>query len=150
VRKRSQGDHRRDCVKGILLGRARCNQGGADARVKANLLIDGPAIGLEGAGLEGAGVQALGLAKHRADEPVEQIDGLVCQIGAQVERNSDQGRMTALTFVARDMRKIARSIPGSRELQRLLPERLQRPSTMYRAKRHDRKSRRTRCGRSAS
>jgi hypothetical protein len=29
-------------------------------------------------GLEGAGVQPLGLAKHRPDEPVEQIDGLVC------------------------------------------------------------------------
>ena len=28
---------------------------------------------------------------------------MVCQIGAQVERNSDQGCMTALTFVAGDM-----------------------------------------------
>jgi hypothetical protein len=28
------------------------------------------------------------LAKHRADKPVEQIDGLVCQIGDQVERGS--------------------------------------------------------------
>jgi hypothetical protein len=47
------GDHRRDRVKGVLLGRARCNQGGADAGVKANLLIDGTAIGLEGAGVQG-------------------------------------------------------------------------------------------------
>ena len=66
-------DHRRDRVKGVLLALASRNQGGADARVKANLLIDGAAIGLEG-----AGVPPLGLAKHRADEPVEQIDGLVC------------------------------------------------------------------------
>jgi len=29
------------------------------------------------------------LAEHRADEPVKQIDGLVCQIGDQVERNGD-------------------------------------------------------------
>jgi hypothetical protein len=43
------------------------------------------------------------LAKHRADEPVEQIDGLFCQIRDQVERNSDRGRMTALTFVVGDM-----------------------------------------------
>ena len=43
------------------------------------------------------------VAKHRANEPVEQIDGLVSQIGDQVERNGDQGRMTALTFVAGDM-----------------------------------------------
>ena len=43
------------------------------------------------------------LAKHRADEPVEQIDGVVCQIRNQVERNSDQGGVTALTFVAGDM-----------------------------------------------
>jgi hypothetical protein len=42
-------------------------------------------------------------AKHRVDEPVEQIDGLVCQIGDQVKRKSDQGRMTTLTLVAGDM-----------------------------------------------
>jgi hypothetical protein len=65
---------------------------------QANLLIDGTAIGLEGPGMPG-----FDLAKHRADEPVEEIDGLVCQIGDQVERNSDQGRVTALTFVAGDM-----------------------------------------------
>jgi hypothetical protein len=91
-------DHRRDCVKEVPLALASRNQCGADARVKANLLIDGAAIGLES-----AGVPALGLAKHRADEPVKQIDRLVCQIGDQVERNSDQGRMTALTFIAGDM-----------------------------------------------
>ena len=91
-------DHRRDRAKGVLLALASRNQGGADARVKANLLIDGAAIGLEGAGMP-----PLGLAKHRADEPVKQIDRLVCQIGDQVERNSDQGRMTALTFIAGDM-----------------------------------------------
>ena len=71
---------------------------GVDARVQANLLIDGTAIGLEGPGMP-----PFDLAKHRADEPVEEIDGLVCQIGDQVERNGDQGRMTALTFVAGDM-----------------------------------------------
>jgi hypothetical protein len=44
-----------------------------------------------------------GLAKHRADEPIEQIDGLVGQISDKVKRNGDQGRMTALTLVAGDM-----------------------------------------------
>jgi hypothetical protein len=40
-------DHRRNRVKGILLALARRNQGGADARVQANLVIDGTAVGLE-------------------------------------------------------------------------------------------------------
>jgi hypothetical protein len=44
-------DHRRDRVKGVLVDLARRNQGGADARVKANLFIDGAAIGLKGAGI---------------------------------------------------------------------------------------------------
>ena len=48
-------------------------------------------------------MQPLGLAKYRPDEPVEQINGLVCQIGTQVEGNADQSGMAALTFVARDM-----------------------------------------------
>jgi len=56
---------------GVLLALARRNQSGADARVQANLLIDGTAIGLERAGMP-----PFHLAKHRADEPVEQIDGL--------------------------------------------------------------------------
>jgi hypothetical protein len=47
------------------------------------------------------------LAKHRADEPVEQIDGLFSQIRDQVERNSDQGRIMALTFLAGAMRRFA-------------------------------------------
>ena len=45
----------------------------------------------------------LGLAKHRPDEPIKQIDGLVRQAGDQVEGNSDQGGMAALTLVAGDM-----------------------------------------------
>ena len=45
----------------------------------------------------------LGLAKHRPDEPIEQIDGLVRQAGDQIEGNSDQGGMAALTLVAGDV-----------------------------------------------
>jgi len=45
------------------------------------------------------GHAALPPCEHRADEPVKQINGLVCQVGDQIERNGDQGRMTALTFV---------------------------------------------------
>ena len=44
-------DNRGDRIKCVVSAVARRNQGGADARVKANLLIDGPAIGLKGAGM---------------------------------------------------------------------------------------------------
>ena len=91
-------DHRGDRVKGVLLVVARRDQRGADARVETHLLVDGAAIGLEGAGMP-----PLGLAEHRPDQPVEQIDGLVRQAGDQVEGDGDQGGMAALTLVAGDM-----------------------------------------------
>ena len=75
------------------------DQGGADARVETNLLVDGSGIGLEG-----AGVPPLGLAKHRADQTIEQIDGLVGQAGGKCPRLiGDQRRMPRCRFVAGDM-----------------------------------------------
>ena len=91
-------DHRGDRVKGVLLVVARGDQSGADAGVEADLLVDGAAIGLEGAGMP-----PLGLAEHRPDQPVEQIDGLVRQAGGEIEGDGDQGGMPALALVAGDM-----------------------------------------------
>ena len=45
------GDYRGDRVKGVLLVVAGRDQSSADAGVKADLLVDGAAIGLEGAGI---------------------------------------------------------------------------------------------------
>jgi len=45
----------------------------------------------------------LGLAEHRSDEPVKQIDGLIRQRGAEVEGNGGQGRVAAPAFIAGDM-----------------------------------------------
>ena len=64
--------------KASWLDFARRDQGGADVRVEADLLVDGAAVGLEG-----AGVPAFGLAEHHSDQPVKQIDGLVGQAGAR-------------------------------------------------------------------
>ena len=91
-------DYRGDRVKGVLLVVARRDQSGADAGVKADLLVDGAAIGLEGAGMP-----LVGFAEHRPDQPVEQIDGLVRQAGGEIEGDGDQGGMPALALVAGDM-----------------------------------------------
>src|SRR3954453_1229348 len=91
-------DYRRDRIEGVLPALARGNQRGADAGVEANLLVNSTAIGLKGPGMP-----VLGLAEHGSDEPVEQIDSLIRQDGAQIERHGYQGRMTALTFVSGDM-----------------------------------------------
>jgi hypothetical protein len=91
-------DHCRDRIEGVLPALARGNQRGADAGVETDLLVNGTAIGLEGPGMP-----VLGLAEHGSDEPVEQIDSLIRQDGAQIERHGYQGRMTALTFVSSDM-----------------------------------------------
>jgi hypothetical protein len=72
VRKRSQGITIAIAFKGVLLTFRVLQSGRRRACVKANLLVDGVTV------LEAAGMPSLGLAKHRADEPVEQIDGLVC------------------------------------------------------------------------
>ena len=73
-------DHRGDRVEGVLLVVAGRDQRGADAGVETDLLVDGAGIGLEGAGMP-----PLGLAEHRADQPVEQIDGLVGQAGGEIQ-----------------------------------------------------------------
>jgi len=44
-----------------------------------------------------------GLAKHRPDQPVEQIDGLVGQVDAEVQADGDQRCMSALAFVTGDV-----------------------------------------------
>ncbi len=98
-------DDRRDCVKRVLPGLACRDQGGADARIKANLLVDGAAVGLKGAGMP-----SLGLGEQRSDEPIEQIDGLIGQSGAEIESDRDQGCVAALPLVAGDM--LGRCPPG--------------------------------------
>ena len=91
-------DHCRDRIKGVLLGLARCNEGGANTCIEANLLVDRAAVSLKGTSMP-----ALGLAEHCPDQAVEQIDGLVRQAGDQVEGNGDQSRVAALSFVFGDM-----------------------------------------------
>jgi hypothetical protein len=43
-------------------------------------------------------VLPFGLAEHRPDQPVEQIDSLIGQAGDEIERDGDQGGMTALAL----------------------------------------------------
>ena len=90
---RAEAVPRDDCgdrIKCVLLAVARRNQGGADPGIKTDLLVDGATIGLER-----AGVLPFGLAEHRPDQPVEQIDCLVGQAGGEVERDRDQGGVSA-------------------------------------------------------
>jgi hypothetical protein len=55
----------------------------------------------------------LGLAEHRADQPIEKVDRLVREAGAQIERDRDQRGLTALAFIACDMlRRSASSFAG--------------------------------------
>ena len=109
-------DHRGDRVKGVLLVVAGGDQRGADARVKTDFLVDGAGIGLEGAGMA-----PLGFAEHRADQAVEQIDGLVRQAGGEVEGDGDQRRMPALPLVAGDMlHRGAASLAGKLGKARLM------------------------------
>ena len=68
------GDYRGDRGKGVLLVVVGRDQSSADAGVKADLLVDGAAIGLEGAGMP-----LVGLTEHRPDQSVEQVDCLVRQ-----------------------------------------------------------------------
>ena len=89
------GDDRGDRIKCVLSAVARRNQGGADPGIETDLLVDGATVGLER-----AGVLPFGLAEHRPDQPVEQIDCLVGQAGREVERDRDQGGMSARAFVS--------------------------------------------------
>ena len=64
-------------------------------------------------GLEGACLPTLRLAKHRADQAVEQIDGLIGQAGGQLDAGSDQCRVPSLTLISGDMlRRHAASLAG--------------------------------------
>src|SRR5208283_4327516 len=74
------------------------DQRSTDARVKTDFLVDGPGIGLERAGMA-----TLGLAKHGADQAVEQVDRLVSQAGGEVQADRHQRRVAALPLVAGDM-----------------------------------------------
>jgi len=65
-------DHRGDCVEGILFVTASADQSGTNAGVETDLFVDGSGIRLECAGMP-----AFGFAEHRADQAVEQVDGLV-------------------------------------------------------------------------
>ena len=52
-------DYRGDRVKGVLLVVARRNQSGTDTGVEMDLLVDGAAVGLEGAGMPLVGSAAI-------------------------------------------------------------------------------------------
>ena len=96
---------RRDRLEWVLPGLARRNQGGADAGIEADLLIDGASVGLKGAGMPD-----LGLGEHRSDKPFEQIDRLIGQSDAELEGDRDQGGVAALPLIAGDM--LGRRPPG--------------------------------------
>src|SRR6516165_719400 len=74
------GKNRRDRVKGVPFGLACRYQGSANTCIQANLLVDGTAISLKGSHM-----LALGLAEHRSDQAVEQVDRMVSQPRCQVE-----------------------------------------------------------------
>ena len=66
---------------------------------------------------------SLGLAEHRADQPVEQIDGLVGQAGGEVERDGDQRRVPALPLITGDMLdRGAAGLAGELRQARLMDE----------------------------
>ncbi len=88
-------DHRGDGREGVPLAIVGTDQGGADLGEKAHLVIDGAPVGLESPGMV-----AFGLAKHRPDQPVEEIDGLVGQAGAKVQRDGHQRGVAALPLQA--------------------------------------------------
>ena len=70
------GNHRRNCPEGVMLGFARGDQGGANARIETDFLVD-----CFGVGLKGAGLPPLGLEEHRADQTIEQVEGVIGQSG---------------------------------------------------------------------
>ena len=98
MQNRSHGITAGDGAKCVLLVGLGGDQGGADARVETDLLVDGSGIRLEGASMP-----PFGLAEHRADQAVEQIDGLVGQAGGEIQADGDQRRVPALPLVAGDM-----------------------------------------------
>ena len=91
-------NHCGDRTIGIMLAVACGDQRGTDASVEPDLFIDRPRIRLGGAGMV-----SLGLAEHRADQTIEQVDGLVGQDRGDVQCCGDQGRVPALPLVAGHM-----------------------------------------------
>ena len=98
MRNRSHGITAAIAPKASCVVLAGGDQRGADARIKTDFLVDGPGIGLEGAGMP-----TLGLAEHRADQAVKQVDRLVSQAGGEVQADGDQRRVPALPLVTGDM-----------------------------------------------
>jgi hypothetical protein len=91
-------EHARNGFKRVLLLGLGSNQCSSDARVKANLLVDGSGIRLEGASMP-----PFGLAEDPADQAVEKIDGLIGQAGAEIQGDGNQRRMPALPLETGDM-----------------------------------------------
>jgi hypothetical protein len=101
-------NYRADRLERILTIFAGGDQRGADLSIEADLFVDRPSIGPKRAGMA-----RLGLAEHRADQPIEKVDRLVREAGAQIERDRDQRGLTALAFIACDMlRRSASSFAG--------------------------------------
>ena len=92
------GDDRGDGIIRILLAVASGNQRGADMGIETDLLVDGPTIGLER-----AAVLPFGLAEHRPNQPVKQVDCLISQAGGEVEHDSDQASVSTRAFVSGQM-----------------------------------------------
>lgn len=80
------GQNRLDGGEGVRARLLGVQQGAADARVQAHLVVDGLA-----GPLEPFGMAALGLAGQRGQEPVMQVDHLVDQRGAGLQQHGDQG-----------------------------------------------------------
>jgi hypothetical protein len=53
--------------------------------------------------MEGAIMPPLGFAEHGADQPVEQIDGLIGQAGGEVKADCHQRRVPSLPCIVGDM-----------------------------------------------
>jgi hypothetical protein len=74
------------------------DQRSTNASIKPDLLVDRPGIRLEG-----TAVPPFGLAEHRADQPVKQLDGLVGQVGGNVERGGGECRVPTLPLITGNM-----------------------------------------------
>ena len=97
MRKRSQGDNRGDGVKWVLFAVARRNQAKYPTPgIEANLLIE---VARPSAWNARACFPS-SLAEHRSDQPVEKVDCLICQAGSKIERDDDQGGMSARALVS--------------------------------------------------
>ena len=93
-----------DRLERVAPGLARRDQG-TDTGIETHPLVDGASIGLKGAGMP-----RLSLGEHCADEPLEQIDRLVGQSGAELKCDSDQAGVAALPLIAGNM--LGRRPPG--------------------------------------